>query len=79
MRFDVERHRREASVPRLWPELRGQLDEPPEHVSSTDSHSSGEDEGAVTAHLRQCWRTFGELLHRMRRGLNPPARLWGDS
>ena len=27
--------RTEASVARLWPELRGQLDEPPEHVCST--------------------------------------------
>ena len=42
--------RTEASVPRLWPELRGQLDEPPEHVSPTDSNSSGEDEGAVEPH-----------------------------
>ena len=40
----------EASVPRLWPELRGQLDEPPELVSSTDSNSSREDEGAVEPH-----------------------------
>ena len=31
--------RTEASVPRLWPELRGQFDEPPELVSSTDSNS----------------------------------------
>ena len=55
---DRQVSRTEASVPRLWPELRGQLDEPPELVSSTDSSSSREDEGAGTAHLRQCWRTF---------------------
>ena len=36
---DCQVSRTEASVPRLWPELRGQLDEPPELVSSTDSNS----------------------------------------
>ena len=47
---DRQVSRTEASVPRLWPELRGQLDEPPELVSSTDSNSSREDEGAVEPH-----------------------------
>ena len=32
---DRQVSRTEASVPRLWPEFRGQLDEPPEHVCST--------------------------------------------
>ena len=47
---DRQVSRTEASVPRLWPELRSQLDEPPELVSSTDSNSSREDEGAVEPH-----------------------------
>merc|ERR1712136_722551 len=55
---DRQVSRTEASVPRLRPELRGQLDEPPEHVSSTDSNSSGEDEGAEEPHTFRRTRTL---------------------
>uniref|UniRef100_A0A6T8XPI2 Uncharacterized protein n=1 Tax=Noctiluca scintillans TaxID=2966 RepID=A0A6T8XPI2_NOCSC len=50
--------RTEASVTRLRPELRGQLDEPPEHVSSTDSNSSGEDEATEEPHTFRRTRTL---------------------